>query len=99
MKLFVQKTIFIFALVTLLGTAATLTAAFPHSQLASADPDRKFKSWVTEDGQFGASTGCDKADGGCKQYKEAFGGDNVNKVAKESCESGSGQKCKQQPKK
>ena len=94
-----QKTILIFALVTIIGTAATLTTAFPHSQLASADPDRKFKSWVSEDGQFGVSAGCEKTNDDCKQFKEAHGGDNVNKVAKESCESGSGQKCKQQPKK
>ena len=89
-----QKTTFIFAFVTILGVV-TLTNAFPHSKLASADPDRKFKFWQSEDGQFGVSAGCEKANGGCKEFKEAFGGDIVNKVAKESCESGSGQKCKQ----
>ena len=85
-----KETIFIFAIVTVLG-AATLTTVVPYSGLASADPDRKFKAWETEDGQFGVSAGCEKANDDCKQFKEAHGGDNVNKVAKESCESGSGQ--------
>ena len=64
----------------------------------SADPVRKFKFWITEDGKFGVSAGCEKANGGCKEFKEAFG-DNVNKVAKDSSEDGSDQKCKQAPKK
>ena len=89
-----QKTIFIFALVSVFGLAM-LTTAVPNSELASADPDRKFKAWETEDGQFGVSAGCEKANDDCKQFKEATGGDNVNKFARESCESFSGQKCKQ----
>ena len=89
-----KETIFIFAIVTVLG-AATLTTMVPYSGLASADPDRKFKAWETEDGQFGVSAGCEKANDDCKQFKEATGGDNVNKFAKEACETGSGQKCKQ----
>ena len=55
-----QKTIFIFALVSVFGLAM-LTTAVPNSELASADPDRKFKAWETEDGQFGVSAGCEKA--------------------------------------
>ena len=90
-----KNTIFIFVIVTLLGAATTLTAVASNSELASADPVRKFKAWETEDGQFGVSAGCEKANDDCKQFKEATGGDNVNKFAKESCESGSGQKCKQ----
>ncbi len=37
--------------------------------------------------------GCTKDNEGCKNFNEGFG-DNINKVAKEFCESDSGQKCK-----
>ena len=77
-----KKTFFILSLLTVLE-AATLTTVFPHSQLASADPDRKFKSWVTKDKQFGVSACCEEANDDCKQFKEALVGDNVNKGAKE----------------
>ena len=75
-----------------------MLAMVPYLEQVSADPVRKFKFWITEDGKFGVSAGCEKAVGGCKEFKEAFG-DNVNKVAKDSCEDGSAQKCKQAPKK
>ena len=63
-----QVTILIFPIVTVLG-AATITTMVPYSELASADPDRKFKFWQSEDGQYGASFGCEKANDGCKQFK------------------------------
>ena len=44
-----KEMIFIFAMVTILG-AATLTTVAPYLELASADPDRKFKAWETEFG-------------------------------------------------
>jgi hypothetical protein len=88
-----RKSVFVLVIIATLGVAAIITAV-PYLEQVSADPDRKFKNWEREDGdQF--SAGCEKADGGCKQFKEAFEGDNVNKVARESCESDSGQKCKQ----
>jgi len=69
-----------------------------YFELASADPDKKFKSWQSENGQYGVAAGCEKSNDDCKQFKEAFGGDNVNKVAREGCERFSCQKCKQQNK-
>jgi hypothetical protein len=53
-----------------------------------ADADIKSKRYVSEDGSGDRTIKCTKDTGGCKNL-------NVNKAAKEFCESDSGQKCKQ----
>ena len=63
------------------------------SQKVSADRDLKSKTYESEDGSVVRTIGCTKDNEGCKNFNEGFG-DNINKVAKEFCESDSGQKCK-----
>ena len=58
------------------------------SELAFANPDIKSKKYVSEDGSGDETLKCTKDTGGCKNL-------NINKEAKEICESNSGQKCKQ----
>jgi hypothetical protein len=64
------------------------------SELAFANPDFKSKRYVSEDGSGDRTISCTKDTGGCKNLKEGLG-DNINKAAKEFCESDSGQRCKQ----
>ncbi len=59
-----------------------------------ADRDLKSKRYVSEDGSGDRTIACTKETGGCKNLKEGTG-DNINQLAKEFCESDSGQKCKQ----
>lgn len=58
------------------------------SKLAFANPDIKSKIYVSEDGSGDRTIACTKDTRGCKYL-------NINKAAKEFCESDSGQKCKQ----
>ena len=77
-----------------------MLAVVPYLEQVSADTVRKFKFWITEDGKFGVSAGCEKADGGCKEFKEAFGDDDVKQGKRGSLrKNGSDQKCKPAPKK
>jgi len=64
------------------------------NQKVSADRDLKSKTYESEDGSVVRTIGCTKDNEGCKNFNEGFG-DNINKAAKEFCESDSGQKCKQ----
>ncbi|WP_458718733.1 hypothetical protein [Candidatus Nitrosocosmicus sp. R] len=69
-------------------------AVVPLLKQVSADRDLKSKTYESEDGSVQRTIGCTKDTGGCKNFNEGFG-DNINKAAKEFCESDSGQKCKQ----
>jgi hypothetical protein len=84
-----QESVYAVVLIAALCVAG-ITTAVSYPQV-SADPDIKEKTWGND--QIGVGAMCEKSDGGCKEFKDANGA-NVNKLAREDCES-NGQKCKQ----
>ena len=86
-----RESIFAVVLIAAIGIAG-ITIAVPHLQQVSADPDQKVKDWGGERTGFIAI--CDKSDDSCKEFKQENGA-NVNKFAREGCESDNNAKCKQ----
>jgi len=83
-----KEQLMITAIVVISIIAVGLVAIPGLSQKVFADPDSKSKRYVSEDGSGDGALTCIKDTGGCKNL-------NINKLAKEICESNSGQKCKQ----
>ncbi len=83
------------AVIVVIGIVAVgLVTIQGLSQKVFADRDLKSKRYVSEDGSGDRTIACTKETGGCKNLKEGTG-DNINQLAKEFCESDSGQRCKQ----
>jgi len=83
-----KKQLMITAVVVIAIVAVGMVAIPSLSQKVFADHDSKSKRYVSEDGSGDRTIACTKDTGGCKNL-------NINKAAKEFCESDSGQRCKQ----
>ena len=80
------KIIAVIAVISIIAVGLGAMPGLTHKVFA--DADIKSKRYVSEDGSGDRTIKCTKDTGGCKNL-------NVNKAAKEFCESDSGQKCKQ----
>ena len=89
-----KNQLMITAVVLISIVAVGLVATPGLSQKVFADPDSKSKRYVSEDGSGDRTLACTKDTGGCKNVKQGTG-ENINQLAKEFCESDSGQRCKQ----
>ena len=90
-----KEQLMITAVVVVIAIVAVGLVVLPDfSQQATAERDSKSKRSVSEDRRGDRTLACTKDTGGCKNVKQGTE-ENINRLAKEFCESESGQRCKQ----